>query len=115
MATAAPSATWHYPPELLELVVDAVARLNRGKEQELDFFRGAGVPEKYLQDLVARVAADKSGITKFEIARTVLTRLNEAGDVMLGPRREILKRVVETESFEHCCPRDPRRLRPHLR
>lgn len=106
MTTAAPSATWHYPPELLELVVDAVARLNRGKDQELDFFRGAGVPEKHLQDLAERVARDKSGISKFEIARTVLTRLNDAGDSMLGPRREILKRIVETESFEHCWPED---------
>jgi restriction system protein len=106
VTTAAPSATWHYPPELLELVVDAVARLNRGKEQEIDFFRGAGVPAKYLQDVAARVAADKQAINKFEIARTILTRLNEAGDAMLGQRREILKRIVETESFEHCWEND---------
>jgi restriction system protein len=103
---SAPSATWHYPPELLELVVDAVARLNRGKDQEIDFFRGAGVPEKYLRDVAQRVATDRERITKFEIARTVLVRLNEAGEAMLRPRREILKRIVETESFEHCWPND---------
>lgn len=106
MATTAPSASWHYPPELLELVVDAIARLNRGKEQEIDFFRGAGVPEKHLQDLASRVARDKSGISKFEIARTVVTRLNDAGDAMLGQRREILKRIVETETFDHCWDND---------
>ncbi len=106
MTTAAPSATWHYPPELLELVVDAVARLNRGKDQEIDFFRGAGVPDQYLRDVAHRIATDREKINKFEIARTVLVRLNEAGDKMLGQRREILKRIVETESFEHCWPND---------
>jgi hypothetical protein len=106
MATATPSETWHYPPELLELVVDAVARLNRGKDQEIDFFRGAGVPDQYLRDIAARVATDRAGINKFDIARTVLVRLNEVGDAMLGPRREILRRIVETESFEHCWPND---------
>jgi restriction system protein len=106
MATAAPTETWHYPPELMELVVDAVARLNRGKDQEIDFFRGAGVPDKHLADLAQRVATNRDGINKFEIARTVLARLNDAGDAMLGPRREILKRIVETESFEHCWESD---------
>jgi restriction system protein len=106
MATVALSEAWHYPPELLELVVDAVARLNRGKEQEIDFFRGAGVPERYLTDLARRVASDRDGISKFEIARTVLVRLNDAGDAMIRQRREILNRIVRTESFEHCWPND---------
>lgn len=104
MATAAPSEAWHYPPELIELVVDAVARLNRSKPSVLDFFRGSGVPEQLLTDLAQRVAA--GGISKFEIARTTLVRLNDAGDPMIGPRREILNRIVMTESFEHCWPND---------
>jgi hypothetical protein len=53
MATAAPSSAWHYPPELLEHAVDAVALLNRGKQQVIDFFIGAGVPAQYLNDLVS--------------------------------------------------------------
>lgn len=107
MVTAtAPSEAWHYPPELLDLVVDALARLNRGKEQEIDFFRGAGVPDKYLADVAMRVRMDKGSVNKFEIARTVLVRLNEAGDPMIGPRREILNRIVKTETFDHCWPDD---------
>ena len=106
VAATAPSEAWHYPPELIELVVDAVARLNRGKDQEIDFFRGAGVPDQYLVDLARRVAADREGINKFEIARTVLVRLNEAGDRMIRPRREILNRIVKTETFDHCWPND---------
>lgn len=40
------------------------------------------------------------------MARTVLVRLNDSGDEMIGPRREILNRIVRTESFEHCWPND---------
>lgn len=97
---------WHYPPELLEHAVEAIARLNRGKDQEIEFFRGAGAPDKYLADLAAQVRADRNSINKFDIARTVLIRLNDAGDPMIGPRREILNRTVKTESFEHCWPND---------
>jgi restriction endonuclease Mrr len=106
MVASAPSHAWHYPAELLELVVDAVGRLNRGKGSVLDFFRGAGVPERYLTDIAVRVAADRNAVNKFEMARTILTRLNGAGDSMIGPRREILNRIVKTESFEHCWPND---------
>jgi restriction system protein len=106
MAATAPSDAWHYPPELLELVVVAVARLNRGKVQAVDFFRGAGVPDRYVAEVAARVRTDKGGISKFEIARTVLVALNDAGDPMIRPRREILNRTVKTETFEHCWPDD---------
>jgi hypothetical protein len=106
MAAAAPSNGWQYPPDLLEHAVDAIARLNRGKQQVIDFFTGAGVPATYLTDVSTQVRADKSGISKFEIARTVLIRLNDAGDSMVGPRRKILDRIVRTESFEHCWPND---------
>jgi restriction endonuclease Mrr len=55
---------------------------------------------------VERLRADKGSVNKFEIARTVLIRLNEAGDPMIRPRREILQRIVTTESFDHCWPND---------
>jgi restriction system protein len=104
--TAAPSEVWHYPPELVDLTVKAVSLLNKGKEGELDFFRGAGVPNKMLADLEEKVGIDKSAISKVEIARQVITRLNDAGDAMIGPRREILNRIVRWESFEQCWPDD---------
>jgi hypothetical protein len=80
--------------------------LNKGKPGELDFFRGAGVPEKYLVEVREQVARDRDAISKFEIARRVLVSLNEAGDSMITPRREILRRITQTESFEHCWPDD---------
>jgi hypothetical protein len=36
----------------------------------------------------------------------VLGRLNGAGDAMIGPRREILNRIVRTERFDYCWPND---------
>src|SRR5258707_1339483 len=104
--TTAPNEVWHYPPELVDLTVKAVSLLNKGKEGELDFFRGAGVPHAILADVEQQVAIDKSAISKVEIARRVITRLNDAGDGMIGPRREILNRLVGWESFEQCWPDD---------
>jgi hypothetical protein len=104
--TAAPTEAWHYPPELVELAVKAVSLLNKGKEGELDFFRGAGVPRSMLAELEQQVAIDRNAISKAAIARRVITRLNDAGDAMIGPRREILNRIVRTESFEQCWPDD---------
>ena len=57
-------------------------------------------------DLEKRVVHDKENITKYEIVRTVLTRLNEKGETTLRQRREILKRVSEFESFSNCWPSD---------
>lgn len=98
--------TYHYPPELLTLLVDALSVLCRSKPDVLTFLRGAGVPQSFLRDLEQRVATDRSAIRKHEIARTVLVRLNEAGESMLRQRREIVKRVTETESFATCWPAD---------
>jgi hypothetical protein len=35
--------TFHYPPELFNLLVDTIPVLNRSKKDVLLFFRGAGV------------------------------------------------------------------------
>lgn len=49
---------------------------------------------------------NKDSVKKYEIARTVLARLNEKGDATLRERREIVKRVVEFEDFSTCWPND---------
>lgn len=98
--------TFHYPPELFDLMVDTVPLLSRGKQGVLTFFRGAGVDESVLQDLAHRVLVSPRDISKYEIARTVLERLNRRGEAALRERREILKRVTEFESFASCWPED---------
>lgn len=99
-------SAFHYPPELFNLMVEAISKLFRGKEDVLLFFRGAGVPASSMQDLSATVRRDRDSIRKADIARTVLTRLNEKGDVTLRERREVLKRITEFEDFSTCWPAD---------
>jgi hypothetical protein len=94
--------TFHYPPELLNLLVDTIPRLVRGKADVLLFFRGAGVPARRMADLQAKLAVDKNSVGKFEMARTLLTRLNEDGEPALAQRREVLRRVVQFEDFSTC-------------
>ncbi len=97
---------FHYPPELLSLLIATIPLLCRSKKDVLLFFKGAGVASDLTNDLAIRVNQDPNSISKYEIARTVLTRLNEKGELTLRERREILKRVTEFEDFSTCWPKD---------
>ena len=98
--------TYHYPPELLQLLIDTIPRLCKSKRDVFAFLRGAGIDRSMISDLEAQLAADRESISKFHIVRTVLTRVNEAGETGLRERREVLKRVVEYEDFSTCWPED---------
>lgn len=98
--------SFHYPPELLNLLIDCIPLLCRGKKDVILFFKGAGVPATMTDDLVARLNRDRESIGKYEIARKVLTRLNEKQEQTLRERREVLKRVIEWEDFSTCWPSD---------
>lgn len=93
---------FHYPPELIELLIDTIPRLVKGKASVLDVFTSAGVDASHTQDLRDRVRTNPDGINKFEIARTVIGRMNAAGDPALRSRRELVKRVTEWEDFSTC-------------
>jgi hypothetical protein len=97
---------FHYSNELIELLVEAIARLFRSKKAVVLFLRGAGVSDQDLLEVNQILAANPGSITKFEIVRKTLTTLNLHGDSGLRPRREIIKRVVEFEHFETCWPED---------
>ncbi|MFJ4535356.1 hypothetical protein ACIP39_05180 [Streptomyces tibetensis] len=97
---------YHWPPELLDLLIELVPRLNRSKEGVLGFLRGAGVSEDLLAPHRHQLAADKSAVSKYKIVRAVLSRINEQGDAGLGVRREILKRAIEFEDFSTLWPDD---------
>ncbi len=96
----------HFPPEVLQVLTQAVGYLNRSKPNVLDFFRGAGVPAAMLAPLDNQIRRDRHAISKFEIARQLLVQLNDLGDTGLGPRREVVRRIVEFDSFEGCWPDD---------
>jgi restriction endonuclease Mrr len=96
----------HYPPEVLNLLVDTIPLLCRSKNDVLVFFKGAGVPGAVTADFQHKVTVDRSSVNKYEITREVLVRLNDKGERSLRERREILKRVIEFEDFSTCWPSD---------
>lgn len=98
--------TFHYPPELMNLLIDTIPRLGRGKKDVFLFFQGAGVSQALMRKPYEQWQKDKDSISKFEIARQVLTKLNERGEAGLRERREVLRRVIEFENFSSCWDSD---------
>lgn len=103
--------TFHYPPELFNLLGDAIPLLNRSKKDVLLFFQGAGVPGDILSDLAQRLRTAPKEIGKHEIARVTLERLNARGESTLRERREVLRRVVEFTNYDACWPDDQLKAR----
>ncbi|WP_026471951.1 restriction endonuclease [Alkanindiges illinoisensis] len=97
---------YHYPPEVLSLLVDTIPLLCRSKRDVVLFFQGAGVAPEDIHEVQHLVNATPEAINKFDIVRNVLTKVNQRGDNGLRARREILRRVVDFESFETCWPND---------
>ncbi len=97
---------FHYPPELFDLLVNCIPLLNKSKKGVILFFKGAGIQDDLLKDLQHRVDFDKDNINKYEITRTILTRINIKSDKYLRERRELLKRITEFESFTNCWEND---------
>ena len=97
---------FHYPPELMKLLIDTIPLLNRSKKDVLLFFRGAGVPNEYMRDIQQQLEKDRDSINKFDIVRKILIHLNEQEEKTLKVRREVLKRVVEFENFSVCWDAD---------
>ena len=101
---APPDESYHYPPELLRLLIETIPRLCRSKRDVLTFFHGAGVNRSFTNDLRAQLNADPDSLNKFDIARSVLTRMNEDGDRSLSARRKLVQYVTEFEDFSLCWP-----------
>lgn len=98
--------TFHYPPELMSLLIDTIPRICRSKRDVFLFFQGAGVSRALMQPSLGQWENDPSGVNKFDIARNVLTNLNARGDGAIRERRETLRRVVEFDDFSTCWPED---------
>src|ERR1051325_522841 len=97
---------FHYPPEVMSLLIDTVPLLCRSKQDVFLFFKGAGVRDAHLDFELKRFQHDKNSVNKYGIVREVLTNLNKGGDADLAARREVLKRIAEFEDFSTCWPGD---------
>ncbi|HKP36555.1 MAG TPA: restriction endonuclease [Pyrinomonadaceae bacterium] len=97
---------FHYPPELLGLLIEALPCLCRTKPDLLLFFQGAGVDRTLLAPYERLLRTNRDGFKKHIVSRELLTQLSELGERSLRERRELLKRVVEFEDFSVCWPKD---------
>lgn len=97
---------FHYPPEVFNLLVDTIPLLCRSKQDVVLFLQGAGVAPEDLTEVSRIVRTNRSTISKYEIVRDVLTKVNARGDIGLRPRREIIKRVTEFDNFDTCWDSD---------
>ncbi len=98
--------TFHYPPELLRLLIDAIPKLCKSKPDLLLFFQGAGASSATLQPFRELLVTDKVSFNKYPVTRELLTKLHEQGEDSLRVRRELLKRVTEFEDFSVCWEND---------
>lgn len=98
--------SFHYPPDLLLLMIDAIPKLCRSKRDLLVFFQGAGLSRLILEPYEKLLETNKASFSKYHVTREVLTKLNEQGERTLRARRELLKRVTEFEDFSVCWDAD---------
>jgi hypothetical protein len=97
---------FHYPPELLNLLIETLPKLCKTKKDVLVFFQGAGVDQNLLSPYRALLDKNRDAFKKPIVARELLTKLNELGERTLRERREILKRVTEFQDFSVCWESD---------
>lgn len=100
------NSPFHYPPEIFNLLIDTIPLLCRSKKDVILFFKGAGVEDKYTDELSHIINLTPNLINKYEITRNILTKINSRGDSYLGVRREILKRITEFDNFDTCWESD---------
>ena len=97
---------YHYPPDIMNLLIDTIPRLNKSKKDVILFFKGVGVPDSIVRPLASIVDINKESINKYQIAREILEGINEENDKYLRQRREILKRVCQFDTFDVCFDND---------
>jgi hypothetical protein len=98
--------SFHYPPELLNLLIDTLPKLCKSKKDLLQFFRGAGIPSQVLEPYETLLRTKKTDFNKYRVTRELLTKLNELGEKGLRERREVLRRVTEFNDFSVCWDQD---------
>ncbi len=96
----------HYPPELLQLLQNAVPLLCASKRDTILFFQALGVPESWLVDMLRQVETCRVCITKSSIAHDVLEKLNLKKENHLRELHEVVRQVAGFDDFSTCSPTD---------
>jgi len=99
--------SFHFTPDVFNLLVDTIQVLNRSKDATVLFFQGAGVTDDILLSHRQALLRDRESVRKRHIVVDVLTKVNERqDDKALRMRREIVRRVVEFDDFNSCWESD---------
>lgn len=98
--------SFHYPPELLTLLIDTLPKLCKSKKDLLAFFQGAGVGRDVLAPHENLLLSNRDAFKKHDVSREVLTELNANGEKSLAQRREILRRLTQFDDFSVCWESD---------
>ena len=106
--------SFHYPPELLRLLIEAIPKLCKSKKDLMSFFQGVGVSRAALKPHEQLLQTNKDAFNKYHVTREILTTLNEAGESSLRERREVLKRVTLFDDFTVCWESDQAAARGHV-
>lgn len=97
---------FHYPPDVFNLLVDTIPKINKTKIDVILFFKGAGVPDLLISPLEHIVRTDRKSIDKYTISRQILEAINLNMDIYLKARREIIQRVCDFNAFDTCYEND---------
>ena len=71
---------YHWPPELMSMLIDTIPLLCRSKDDVIGFLRGSGTPEALLTPWRQSLVTNRDAVKKHAIVRAVLTTMNEQGD-----------------------------------
>src|SRR5512146_2661676 len=91
--------SYHYPPDVLELLVDTIPRLIKTKARLLEFFEEAGVPEGLMAEWRTKLRRDRMSVSKYHLARGLLRGLNALGDEARPVRYQVLRRLARHADF----------------
>jgi len=91
--------SYHYPPDVLELLVDTIPRLIKSKAGLLEFFEQAGTPEELIAEWRTKLHKDRMSVSKYHLARGLLRGLNALGDEARPVRHQVLSRLARYADF----------------
>jgi restriction system protein len=91
--------SYHYPPEVLELLVDTIPRLIKSKAGLLEFFEETGAPQELIAEWRTKLRQDRMSVSKYHLARGLLRGLNALGDEARPVRHQVLSRLARHGDF----------------
>lgn len=99
--------SYHFPPDLFNLLVEAIPKINKTKKDLLSFFKNVGTPGIIISKYYPIVMTNPKQLSKKDITRDILEELNSINsNEYLSIRRQLLQRVIDFSAFNTCYESD---------